>query len=635
MVSALTVHDELAAAMARLYSDTDFATIDRVLLPTTDGTVVTTLEQRAGAGKQTLFVSGSGNDTITGAGTNEVIYGGGGNDTIYGGAGRDIIAGGIGNDTLDGGDGNDVILGGDGDDRLYGGNGNDLIDGGAGFDVLQLSSLNPVNNPTPVNLTLRKLAATSDTPAGFEAINGTDIERVVNVEATSLSNNGDRLNVRSLGPATLAGQATSPTPLLKTISYIDFMDDNETGYGDTLDLTAISKSLSLDFQDRLNQTVNYAGLLSPFGDELVVRNAKTVLLGGGNDTFVVSQDDSAVAMTVDSGAGNDKIAASHGSFNVKGGAGTDVITFGQGASGTIEGGVGNDTIDATAAFSPFREYLEPGNVNIVWSTGDGFDTIRSRYDFSPTGVTWDNFGDLFQANGHPTNIRQISMNASINDFKLVFTESLIQVAPITHWNGQPIYLCHGDLKLIDKATGLSGIDLGDCYGVYTQGSGGGDVSTIGFNFLPWINFTDGPAFESGPDYSVRRIDVQFNGTMGWSTLPADMWRNEALQSDYTNAVSVQASNSFGSPSVSSTTSKSVAGVAFIDAYQSVSSSPSLASKSLESLKAAQQLTQALSSFGASSASEFTPAKFHPEQVDSVFAGGTRCRDLSSRSMAIV
>jgi Ca2+-binding RTX toxin-like protein len=128
---------ELRRAMLVAYNDPGLSTVDRVLLPTTDGAVITTIERRSGAGKQTLFVSGSDADTITGSRDNDVIYGGAGNDNINGAGGNDALLGGAGDDRLNGGVGDDTAFGGFGDDTILGGDDNDYLDGGLDNDIIR------------------------------------------------------------------------------------------------------------------------------------------------------------------------------------------------------------------------------------------------------------------------------------------------------------------------------------------------------------------------------------------------------------------------------------------------------------------------------------------------------------------
>ncbi|ATG48473.1 hypothetical protein CEW89_13405 [Celeribacter ethanolicus] len=91
------------------------------------------------------YISGAGNDHITGNEADNKIYGGLGEDTIFGGAGNDLLDGGRERDIIYGGDGDDEIYGftshdrlygEDGNDKLYGSNGLDYMKGGAGNDYL-------------------------------------------------------------------------------------------------------------------------------------------------------------------------------------------------------------------------------------------------------------------------------------------------------------------------------------------------------------------------------------------------------------------------------------------------------------------------------------------------------------------
>ncbi len=86
-----------------------------------------------GAGDDRIILS-TGNDTALGGAGNDRIFAGVGNDSLIGGAGNDIIDAGDGADTIIGEDGNDVLGGSDGYDFVSGGAGDDSIDGGDGID---------------------------------------------------------------------------------------------------------------------------------------------------------------------------------------------------------------------------------------------------------------------------------------------------------------------------------------------------------------------------------------------------------------------------------------------------------------------------------------------------------------------
>lgn len=84
----------------------------------------------------TFFAPTAGNDTIIGSANGDLIDGLAGDDSIDGRGSADSLIGGLGNDTLLGFDGNDTLDGGDAADNLQGQNGADSLLGGAGNDRL-------------------------------------------------------------------------------------------------------------------------------------------------------------------------------------------------------------------------------------------------------------------------------------------------------------------------------------------------------------------------------------------------------------------------------------------------------------------------------------------------------------------
>ncbi len=79
--------------------------------------------------------------SLHGQGGNDMLNGGAGNDILLGGAGNDRLTGGQGSNLLDGGDGADVLIVGD---DVFGSVGNILL-GGAGNDTLQARSFSDDN----------------------------------------------------------------------------------------------------------------------------------------------------------------------------------------------------------------------------------------------------------------------------------------------------------------------------------------------------------------------------------------------------------------------------------------------------------------------------------------------------------
>jgi Ca2+-binding RTX toxin-like protein len=120
---------------------------DFVILPSDAGEAA-----EAGFVPGTLFLAGSGNDTVIGGTLADLVDGGDGQDLLDGGAGDDTLVGGNAADTLIGGLGDDVMTGGNGKDvfafTLANDEGDDRIvdfTSGKGGDVLQISGLLDVN----------------------------------------------------------------------------------------------------------------------------------------------------------------------------------------------------------------------------------------------------------------------------------------------------------------------------------------------------------------------------------------------------------------------------------------------------------------------------------------------------------
>ncbi|WP_306046600.1 hypothetical protein [Nioella sp. MMSF_3534] len=84
---------------------------------------------------------GDGNDWLEGQAGDDDLFGGEGNDTVYDGSGDDYAHGGAGNDLFHDGLGDDFYRGGDGNDwfvlTTYGGN--NVVQGGTGTDTLVLN----------------------------------------------------------------------------------------------------------------------------------------------------------------------------------------------------------------------------------------------------------------------------------------------------------------------------------------------------------------------------------------------------------------------------------------------------------------------------------------------------------------
>jgi Ca2+-binding RTX toxin-like protein len=94
----------------------------------------------------------------------------------------------------------------------------------------------------------------------------------------------------------------------------------------------------------------------PFSLDISSSERLVVNANGGDDSFVGSGDlASLIAISVDGGAGNDRISGGNGNDDLSGGAGDD----------EVDGNQGNDSVS-----------LGDGSDTFVWDAGDGSDTVE-------------------------------------------------------------------------------------------------------------------------------------------------------------------------------------------------------------------------------------------------------------------
>lgn len=94
-----------------------------------------------GAGGDDIIAGSTGNDTLEGGDGDDSLEGYLGDDELFDDAGDDFVSGGSGDDTIVDGDGDDWLQGDDGDDRfeLLSYSGNNVVQGGLGDDILVLN----------------------------------------------------------------------------------------------------------------------------------------------------------------------------------------------------------------------------------------------------------------------------------------------------------------------------------------------------------------------------------------------------------------------------------------------------------------------------------------------------------------
>jgi Ca2+-binding RTX toxin-like protein len=140
---------------------------------------------------------GSGNDTLTGAGSSETFLGGSGNDTITPGGGLDVVSGDEGDDQVD--------IRDDTADVARGGAGNDsIVADAASLDILEgfeTVDRTPVITPSPVDTSTRPVTITS---GSVKVRNGVASIKV-SCPATSPGNCAGSLALRTAKAVRVAG----------------------------------------------------------------------------------------------------------------------------------------------------------------------------------------------------------------------------------------------------------------------------------------------------------------------------------------------------------------------------------------------------------------------------------------------
>jgi Ca2+-binding RTX toxin-like protein len=342
---------------------------------------------------------GAGNDTITGGDGNDTLIGGDGDDLITGGRGNDTALLGAGNDTFvwNPGDGSDVVEGQDGADTLVfnGSNVGEKIDisanGGRtrlsrdvgnvnmdfdGVEHIQLTALGGADNIVVNDLTKTDVTQVDIDLAGVPGSGvGDGQPDTVTVNATS------RNDLISLTNSDVARVFVSGLAEQVTIDGADPGNDtvvvNALGGDDTINASPLRVNIDLSATAGSGQGDGAA-------DNVIVNGT------AGNDTVTVASSGAGVvvnglaakvtlagtegtldSLAIDGLAGNDTINASGlkaGQINltINAGAGDDKIIGSQGDDLVI-GGQGTDTA-----------LLGAGNDTFVWNPGDGSDTVDGQ-----------------------------------------------------------------------------------------------------------------------------------------------------------------------------------------------------------------------------------------------------------------
>ena len=303
------------------------------------------------------FLSGSGNDSITGSAAANLIDGGGGNDTIRGEGGTDTVNGGAGNDLI-------IVDGGDGLDDA---------DGGTGTDTLDYSG-------TGGNITFNMGTGAFDfggnarTATNFENfLSGSGNDSVTGTGGANLINGGagnDTL-VGASGIDTLIGGSGNDVFINNGGEFIDdIFGDAGT---DTLDMSGYTFNfLTADLTAQTYTVGGGAGVQTLASVENVIGMSSNDVING-----------SAAANVIDGGAGDDDILGQDGDDTIIGGIGDDTVGAGLGDD-SVNGNAGNDRIfgaggQDTVLGDDGNDFLHGGGQDDLLGGGAGNDTLDGAF----------------------------------------------------------------------------------------------------------------------------------------------------------------------------------------------------------------------------------------------------------------
>jgi Ca2+-binding RTX toxin-like protein len=292
----------------------------------------------------TIAIGGTGEDTLSGAGSAGTGGTFEGPLELAGNPGNDTVTGGNGNDELSGQTGNDIVSGGEGTDRLIAGPDDDTFDGGPNppgqpnGDALDFFFFN-----TPVSASLATTAP-QDTGTGIDTITG--VERLL----------------AGSGPATFVGNAEDNG------LFGGDADDRLEGRGGD---DQLSGGLGAD-------TASYEN--APAGVTVTLANLGPQATGDGTDTL------SAIEKLVGSAQGDDLTGRDNEANELVGLAGDDRLE-GLGGDDSLDGREGTDTASYANAAAPVTVSLAdatPQNTG-----GAGIDTLAALENLtgSPQGDT--------------------------------------------------------------------------------------------------------------------------------------------------------------------------------------------------------------------------------------------------------
>ncbi|WP_439150703.1 calcium-binding protein [Sulfitobacter sp.] len=325
-----------------------------------------------------------GIENVRGTAFNDRITGNNLNNALEGGVGNDVLSGMGGNDVLIGGAGVDTLLGGSGNDMLYADEDDALLDGGTGFDmVIVAGDFNDSGDRQFKDVEEIRLGdggqtlVMDDQTEGIRLTGGNGDDRAeggFGADSFQMGLGDDTIVADDKDALISGGRGTDTLELGNSVSgrteFSGLADDQLLGV-EIVNLT----------QDRM--TVSFAQQTEAMTINGFAEGASDITGGAGDETINggIGND------TIDGGAGDDLVNAGDGDDSVLGGSGNDTINAG-GGDDTVDGGDGNDVVNAGAG----NDYIAGGVGNDTVNFGTELDSNDTVSGGAGTGDTL-NFTD--------------------------------------------------------------------------------------------------------------------------------------------------------------------------------------------------------------------------------------------------
>jgi Ca2+-binding RTX toxin-like protein len=331
---------------------------------------------------------------------------------VFGLAGQDVIAldeanGALPKANLFGGGGNDILTGGSGADQLFGQAGNDTLLGKGGNDAL---------------------------------FGGADND-------TLTGGDGDDQAFGQGGNDRMIWNPGDDTDLNEGGADVDTVEVN--GGNGAEQFTATANGTRVRF-DRLNP--------APFSIDIGTSEKLVLNANGGDDSFSATGNlATLIGITVDGGAGNDRLLGGNGADLLVGGDGNDFV----------DGNQGNDTA-----------LLGAGDDTFQWDPGDGSDVVEGQDGTDTMLFNGANINENMDVSANGSRVRFTRDIASIvmdlNDVESIDVKALggADKLVVNDLSGTDVTSVSGDLA----ATG--GGDDGAADNVVVNGTSGDDVAVV-------------------------------------------------------------------------------------------------------------------------------------------------------------